>query len=58
MGRGMREERKRKEGKATQPSSDERNPWGGEGVEPWGGRGGGKLGATEGEKTEPQSSRR
>ena len=28
MGRGMREERKRKEGKATQPSCDERNPWG------------------------------
>ena len=28
MGRGMREERKGKEGKATQPSCDERNPWG------------------------------
>ena len=53
MGRGMREERKGKEGKATQPSCDERNPWGGEGVEPWGDRRG-KLGATEGEKTEPQ----
>ena len=49
MGRGMREERKRQEGKATQPSCDERNPWGGEGVEPWGGRGG-KLGAAEGVK--------
>ena len=54
MGRGMREERKRKEGKATQPSCDERNPWGGEGVEPWGDRGGnggrqkGTHGATEG----------
>ena len=60
MGRGMREERNGKEGKATQPSCDERNPWGGEGMEPWGGRGGklgateGKLGATEGKKTEPQ----
>ena len=45
MGRGIREERKGKEGKATQPSCDERNPWGGRG---------GKLGATGGEKTEPQ----
>ena len=32
MGRGMREERKRKEGKATQPSCDERNPRGTEGA--------------------------
>ena len=27
-GREKREERKGKEGKATQPSCDERNPWG------------------------------
>ena len=32
MGRGMREERKGKEGKATQPSCDEPNPRGTEGA--------------------------
>ena len=36
----MREEKKGKEGKATQPSCDERNPWGD--------RGGGNLGRQKG----------
>jgi len=57
MGRGMREERKGKEGKATQPSCDERNPWGDRwGKKTWGDRRGThgateeKRGATEEEK--------